>query len=541
MSLARDPRQKTKFFDPKYQIGTIQCLALATIDLHPKGAFSSILSILIFIYKKELAEIRKMSEASARQKMSPKDLMIVLVISLGSFMAGLDVTIVNIALPSIGKAFDVSTVTVSWVLNAYLIVLISLLLASSRLGDMKGYRKIFLAGFILFTIGSALCGLAPGINVLILSRMLQAVGGAIIAALGAVMITSYLPSALRGQALGIVAMFTMLGVALGPVIGGFLTSTFSWRFIFYVNIPVGILALLLGMHILPQLDPIAPKAKLDALGVILIFAALGTLIYGLIFLPGAARMSAVLALIVSAVFWVFFYVHERRTTEPLVNTQLFANRAFTLQNLDVMLIQMALAGVMIFMPFYLEIVKHLPTDNAGTVLLALPIGMILTSPIAGRISDVIGTKKPIILGFVICVFALFLLSTLGLNTSIGHTVIYLFLLGAGTGIAYAPLNSAVMGESPIKERGTTSGMIKMMTNLGSSLGVALVILVAAVALGPELAQVSTHTLPPAELASAFDVAFLFLMCAEVLGILLMLPVKEEETGYSTDGEPVIAF
>ena len=541
MSLARDPRQKTKFFDPKYQIGTIQCLALATIDLHPKGAFSSILSILIFIYKKELAEIRKMSEASARQKMSPKDLMIVLVISLGSFMAGLDVTIVNIALPSIGKAFDVSTVTVSWVLNAYLIVLISLLLASSRLGDMKGYRKIFLAGFILFTIGSALCGLAPGINVLILSRMLQAVGGAIIAALGAVMITSYLPSALRGQALGIVAMFTMLGVALGPVIGGFLTSTFSWRFIFYVNIPIGILALLLGMHILPQLDPIAPKAKLDALGVILIFAALGTLIYGLIFLPGAARMSAVLALIVSAVFWVFFYVHERRTTEPLVNTQLFANRAFTLQNLDVMLIQMALAGVMIFMPFYLEIVKHLPTDNAGTVLLALPIGMILTSPIAGRISDVIGTKKPIILGFVICVFALFLLSTLGLNTSIGHTVIYLFLLGAGTGIAYAPLNSAVMGESPIKERGTTSGMIKMMTNLGSSLGVALVILVAAVALGPELAQVSTHTLPPAELASAFDVAFLFLMCAEVLGILLMLPVKEEETGYSTDGEPVIAF
>ena len=242
MSLARDPRQKTKFFDAKYLIGTIQCLALATIDLHPKGAFS------IFIYKKNVAEIRKMSEASARQKMSPKDLMIVLVISLGSFMAGLDVTIVNIALPSIGKAFDVSTVTVSWVLNAYLIVLISLLLASSRLGDMKGYRKIFLAGFIIFTIGSALCGLAPGIEVLILSRMLQAVGGAIIAALGAVMITSYLPSALRGQALGIVAMFTMLGAALGPVIGGFLTSTFSWRFIFYVNIPVGILALLLGVQ-----------------------------------------------------------------------------------------------------------------------------------------------------------------------------------------------------------------------------------------------------------------------------------------------------
>jgi len=120
-------------------------------------------------------------------------------------------------------------------------------------------------------------------------------------------------------------------------------------------------------------------------------------------------------------------------------------------------------------------------------------------------------------------------------------VIYLFLLGAGTGIAYAPLNSAVMGESPVKVRGTTSGLIKMMTNLGSSLGVALVILVATVALGPELAHSSIHTLPPVELASAFDVAFLFLMCTEVRGILLMLPVKAGESGYSTDGEPVIAF
>ncbi len=482
-----------------------------------------------------------MSESAVRQKMSPKELLIVLVISLGSFMSGLDATIVNIALPTIGKAFDVSTVTVSWVLNAYLIILVSLLLVAARLGDIRGYRKVFLGGFVIFTCGSALCGIAPSIDILVLSRMLQAVGGAVIAALGSVMVTSYLASSLRGQALGIVAMFTMLGAALGPVVGGFLTSAFSWRFIFYVNLPVGILAIILGFHVLPRLGAVSPKAQLDTPGVALIFVALGTLIFGLTTLQGPAAMTAVAALVVSIVFWALFYMRERRAPEPLINFKLFSSRAFSLQNINVMLIQLGMAGVMILMPFYLEMVKHIPTDNAGTILLALPIGMILTSPIAGRISDVIGTKKPIIIGFAICSVALFFLSTLSAHSSIGHAEIYLFLLGAGAGFAYAPLNSAVMGISPPESRGSTSGLIKMMTNLGSSLGVALVMLVTTAALGPKLAQVSAHTLPAGELAGAFDIAFLFLMCVEVLGIILMLAIKDTPSDFSTDGEPVAVY
>lgn len=482
-----------------------------------------------------------MSETSSRQKMSPKELLIVLVISLGSFMSGLDATIVNIALPTIGKAFDVSTVTVSWVLNAYLIILVSLLLAASRFGDIRGYRKVFLGGFVIFTCGSALCGIAPSIDILIVSRMLQAVGGAVIAALGSVMVTSYLASSLRGQALGIVAMFTMLGAALGPVVGGFLTSALSWRFIFYVNLPVGILAILLGLHVLPRLAPVSPKARLDTPGVALVFVALGTLIFGLTTLQGASATTAVAALIVSVVFWALFYTRERRAQEPLIDLRLFSSRSFSLQNVNVMLIQLGMAGVMILMPFYLEMVKGIPTDNAGTILLALPIGMILTSPIAGRVSDIIGTKKPIIVGFVISAVALLFLSTLSAESSIGHAEIYLFLLGAGSGFAYAPLNSAVMGATPSESRGAASGLIKMMTNLGSSLGVALVMLVTAAALGPRLAQVSAHTLPATELAHAFDVSFLFLTGVEILGIILMLAVKETASDYSMDGEPVAAF
>jgi EmrB/QacA subfamily drug resistance transporter len=482
-----------------------------------------------------------MSESSSSQKMSSKDLMIVIVIALGSFMAGLDATIVNIALPAIAKSLDVSTVTVSWVLNAYLIVLVSLLLAASRLGDMKGYRNLFLGGFALFTVGSALCGLSPTIDILILSRMIQAVGGAVISALGAVMVTSYLSSSLRGQALGIVAMFTMLGAALGPVVGGFLTSVFSWQYIFLVNLPVGIIAIILGMHILPNMAPVAPKAKIDIPGVLLVFIALGSLIIGLTTVQGNDPRLGMIALVISAIFWVLFIVQERRGKEPLINTSLFANRAYSLQNVNVMLIQMAMAGVMVIMPFYLEMVKKIPAGNAGTILLTLPVGMIMTAPIAGKISDVIGTKKPIITGFVLCAVALFLLSTISAETSVGHIGIYLFLLGAGTGIAFSPLNSAVMGECPVQDRGSTSGLVKMMTNLGSSLGVAVVMLVATVAAGPKLAQVSAHALSPKDLAGAFDAAFLFCMCLEIIGIVLMLAVTGKEPSGESSGEAGIGF
>ena len=482
-----------------------------------------------------------MSDSSTRQKMTPKELMIVLVISLGSFMAGLDGTIVNIALPTIGRAFDVSTVAVSWVLNAYLIVLVSLLLFASRLGDIKGFRRLFLVGFAIFTIGSAMCGLSPSLDILIVSRMLQAVGGAIISALGAVMVTTYLAPSLRGQALGMVAMFTMLGAALGPVLGGFLTSAFSWQFIFFVNLPVGILAILLGIFIIPRTDPVTPNATMDIPGVIIIFASLGTLILGLNMLTSPAPMGGLVALVISAICWGIFYVRERKTAEPLINLKLFKNKAYALQNMNVMLTQIGLAGVMILMPFYLEMVKLVPTDNAGTILLALPIGMILTSPIAGRISDVIGTKKPIILGFVVSILALFLLSTLSSHSSIGHVEIYLFMLGAGTGFAYAPLNSAVMGEAPVKDRGATSGLIKMMSNMGSSLGVALVMLVTTVAAGSRMAQGAANTLFRTEMASAFDTGFFFLMCIEILGLVMMFFVKEHDTGYSTEGEPVAAY
>lgn len=475
------------------------------------------------------------TESSAR--MTKKELIIVLVVSLGSFMAGLDATIVNIALPSIAKAFDIPTVQASWVLNAYLIILVSLLLAASKIGDMKGYKMVFLTGFGIFTIGSALCGFAPLIDLLIFFRMIQAVGGAVIAALGSVMVTAYLGSKVRGQALGLVAMFTMLGVALGPVIGGFLTSMFSWRFIFLVNIPIGVLAIILGFLCIPLLKPSKPDAKLDFPAVLFLFISLFTLISGLNAITGPDVMTGIIALVIACLFGIMFIFRQKKSAEPLLNLSLFKNRAYSFHNGDILILQLGLAGVMFLMPFYLEIVKELPTGTSGALLLALPIGNILTGPISGKMSDVIGTKKPIIVGFIICIIALFLLSTLSIHSHAYEVVMYLFILGAGAGIAFAPLMSAVMGESPEKDRGITSGFSKMMTNLGSSLGVALTMVVAGFTMGPKMAMVAAHTIKPAEIMPAFQSAFFFCMVMQIIGLILIFLVREQQIPMSGPYEP----
>jgi len=460
----------------------------------------------------------------AGQNLSSLELLIVIVIALGSFMGGLDASVVNIALPSIAESLNISTVTVSWVLNAYLIVMVSFLLAASRIGDIKGYKVIFLSGFGIFIAGTALCGIAPDIWWLLCARVLQAIGGAITSALGAVMVTTYLPARVRGQALGIIAMFLMLGVAIGPVIGGFLISVFSWRYIFFVNIPVGILGIIVGLYILPHTKPLFPEAKLDIFGILLFFFALSLLITGLTTIEKDNPVRGVALILCSLVCWGLFRMQERRIQYPLINLSLFHNRNYSLQSIGILLSQMGISGVLVIMPFYLEIVRAIPPDTTGIIVLTLPFGMILTAPISGKIADVIGTKKPILVGFALCATAQFLLSTLTADTRVGHIGMYLMLLGAGTGIAFSPLTTALMNESPEADRGATSGLLRVMSNLGSTLGVAAAMFIAILVSGPKISEGASHLIPPSDLVYAFDSAFLFGMLISLTGLCLTLLV-----------------
>lgn len=462
-----------------------------------------------------------MAVVDSPSRMSRDELLLVLVISLGSFMAGLDATIVNIALPSIAAVFQAPTVLAAWVLNGYLVVMVSLLLFAARLGDIRGYRPVFLAGFLVFTAGSVLCGMATSIEHLIAFRMVQAVGGAIISALGSVMVSRHLGAGVRGSALGLVAMFTMLGVALGPVIGGYLVTSLSWRSIFLVNLPVGLAGVLLGTACIPRDEPATPGGRMDLPGAVLVFFALGSLVVGLNALQGGRDFTGAAVLFVSLLALALFVGWERKSPSPLLELTLFMDRSFTVQNVAVLALQGVVAGVMLLMPFYLEVVKALSTGTSGALLLALPVGTILTAPIAGRVSDTLGSKRPILAGLVVTVAGLSLLSTLAPASPVAEVILYLFLVGAGTGMAFAPLNSAVMGDAPEQARGATSGLLRTMANLGSTLGVSLTMLIATAALGPKLAEVTAHVLPPAELMGAFRTVFLCGAAALIVVLVLV--------------------
>ena len=463
-----------------------------------------------------------MADTDSTSRMNRNELLLVFVISLGSFMAGLDATIVNIALPSIATVFQAPTVLAAWVLNGYLVVMVSLLLFAARLGDIRGYRPVFLAGFLVFTAGSVLCGTASSIEHLIAFRMVQAIGGAIISALGAVMVSRHLGAGVRGSALGLVAMFTMLGVALGPVIGGYLVTSLSWRSIFLVNLPVGLVGVLLGAACIPRDEPATPGGRFDLPGAVLIFVALGSLVVGLNALQGGRDLSGAVVLVVSVLALGLFAGWERRAPSPLLELSLFLDPSFSVQNLAILALQGVVAGVMLLMPFYLEVVQGLSTGTSGALLLALPVGTILTAPIAGKISDTLGSKRPILGGLLATVVGLFLLSTLVPASPVSEVVLYLFLVGGGAGMAVAPLNSAVMGEAPEQAQGTTSGLLRMMANLGSTLGVSLTMLIATAALGPKLAEVTAHVLPPASLMAAFSTVFL---CGTATLILVLVLVR----------------
>ena len=378
-----------------------------------------------------------------------------------------------------------------------------------------------IAGFLVFTAGSVLCGMATSIEHLIAFRMVQAVGGAIISALGSVMVSRHLGAGVRGSALGLVAMFTMLGVALGPVIGGYLVTSLSWRSIFLVNLPVGLAGVLLGTACIPRDEPATPGGRMDLPGAVLVFFALGSLVVGLNALQGGRDFTGAAVLFVSLLALALFVGWERKAPSPLLELTLFMDRSFTVQNVAVLALQGVVAGVMLLMPFYLEVVKALSTGTSGALLLALPVGTILTAPIAGRVSDTLGSKRPILAGLVVTVAGLSLLSTLAPASPVAEVILYLFLVGAGTGMAFAPLNSAVMGDAPEQARGATSGLLRTMANLGSTLGVSLTMLIATAALGPKLAEVTAHVLPPAELMGAFRTVFLCGAAALIVVLVLV--------------------
>lgn len=437
--------------------------------------------------------------APALEAADPRRWRVLAAVLVAGLMGPLDASIINVNLPTIAGFFHASMALAGWVPMAYLLVLSSLLLSYGRLGDMWGYRRLFLGGIILFVLASALCGLSPSMGFLIGARALQAIGAGMFMAVIPAIITTTFPASERGRALGLNGMSVAFGLALGPSLGGAVTGWWGWQWVFYINVPIGIISLFWCRRLLPPDRP-RPQEHFDGLGAVLAFGALFGFLLWVNRLPDWGLASGLgigvglLALALAALFILW----ERRIPQPMLQLDLFKNRLFSCANLAALFNFMSQYTLVFLTPFYLRDYLGLAPGRVGLLMTAFPAVVLFTAPWAGALSDRIGTRGLSVLGASLCAVALGWLalggSGGGAGAGVGTTgagleaavqagaapsseplwlvVAGLALFGLGTGIFQSPNNSAVMGSVPRERAGIASGVLSVIRNVGMVLGVA---------------------------------------------------------------------
>jgi len=416
-------------------------------------------------------------DAASRSSPVERKWFVLLAIGVGTFMSALDGSVVNTVLPVVRGTFGSDVATVEWVVTIYLLVVSGLLLSLGRLGDLRGHKAVYVFGFAVFVVSSALCGLAPNVTALIAFRALQALGAAMLFANSPAILTKNFPAAQRGQALGLQATMTYLGLTVGPSLGGWLTVQFGWRSVFYINVPVGSLALLLSLRFIPRVAERAAEhgERFDLVGAATFMSGLVALLLGLNqghawgwTSPAILILFAVATLLLGA-----FLIIERRVPSPMLDLSLFQHRLFSAAVGSAVLNYICLYSITFVLPFYLIQGRGLNPAQAGLLLTAQPLIMAIAAPLSGTLSDRIGSRALSTLGMSILAAGLFLLSRIGPDTPLSSVAVALAVVGLGIGIFISPNTSALMGSAPRHRQGIASGVLATARNVGMVLGVGL--------------------------------------------------------------------
>jgi len=392
------------------------------------------------------------------------------------FMVGLDNTIVNVGLPAIGRDLHAGVSGLQWTVAGYTIVLASLLMFSGAIADRIGRKTVFQVGVSLFTLGSWLCSLAPGLGWLIGFRVLQGVGGSMLnpAALGIITNTFSRPAE-RARAIGVWDGVFGLSMALGPVLGGVLVGAAGWRGIFWANIPVGLAAISLTALFVPESR--APRSRrADPVGQVLVIVMLGSLAYAIIEGPSHGwRSPAISGLFAaSAAALAALLAYEPRRAEPMIDLRFFRSVPFASANLQAVCAIAAMAGFLFLSTLYLQDVRGLSALQAGLTVLPMPVVMALCAPLAGRIMARRGPRIPLVIAGVALTLSSAALSRLTGGTQHEYLIATYALFGVGAGMVNSPITNGVMSGVPKTQACMASGMNSSSRQLGQSLGVAIV-------------------------------------------------------------------
>lgn len=398
--------------------------------------------------------------------------LILIAVCMFTFMSTLDGSIVNIALPVMSRDLRIPMNQAEWVVSIYLIVICALLLLFGKLGDAYGKIRVFKIGTILFTIGSLLCGLNSGLMFLLGARTLQAVGAAMTMSTNNGIITEVFPFNERGRALGTIGSFVALGSIAGPGVGGLILAHLHWGYIFLINVPVGIIAILLGMKVLPK-DITLSKQKIDKTGSFLFALVMVTLFAG-VFLGqeiGFIKIGVLALFIIALVSFIGFIKVELHVERPVLDLQIFRNTSFTISIFCAFLIFVANFFFNVISPFYLENARGLAANYAGYVLMTFPIVQVVVATIAGAVSDKIGPKLLTFIGLILISISQIGYMFMSLATPMWIFMFFVGLVGLGNGIFQAPNNTIVMNSVEVKDLGIAGGINALARELGMIIGI----------------------------------------------------------------------
>lgn len=394
-------------------------------------------------------------------------------VCIGAFMGQLDASIVTLAFPALESEFATSIGAVTWVGLTYLLVLIALVAPIGRLSDMVGRKLLYTYGFGVFILGSALCGISGDLVSLNVFRAIQAIGAAMLQANSVAIIYAAMPRDKLGRGIGIQGAAQALGLALGPSIGGLLVAAGGWRWIFWVNVPIGIVGMVLGWYLIPRSRHLAPRRRFDWAGLAAFFPAVALLLAG-ISLGNDAGWTSYLILGVFAAattLLTLFLLRERHAAFPMLPLRLFRRVAFSAGISSGLLSYLVMFGVLFVVPFYLQRGLGIGVGAAGLTLTVMPVALGLTAPIAGRLADIWGARPLTVAGMLLSATSLAVVAVAPLGMTL--FVAMLAALGVGLGLFTPPNNAAIMAAAPRELAGLAAGVLNMTRGVGTALGLAL--------------------------------------------------------------------
>ena len=454
----------------------------------------------------------------------PEKWICLIAIAIGSFMATIMFTSINVALPSLKEGFGAEFNTVQWVVLSYLLASATLMPIVGRVADMVGKKSLYLSGIIVFVIGSLLSGIAPSMNLLIIFRILQGIGGAFMTALSLAIITDIFPPEERGRAIGISGSILSVGIVMGPTLGGLLTDLLSWRWIFLLTLLPGLIGFVLSQRFIPSYS-VKKGQRFDFFGAVLLFLVLLCFMLALTFGQGLGfGHPIIIGLFVSFLLLSLVFIwFETRIEDPIIQLKLFKIPQLSISLISGFTTFVSLSGAIFVLPFFLSSVLGYSPKVIGLIMSVSPIVLVVMAPIAGILSDKFGERPVAIVGLCFMIIGYLCLAGLNADSSVMEVILRFLPIGIGSGTFQTPNNSAIMGAVDKTRSGIASSLLALTRTVGSSAGIAVIGTLWAVrvlAYAPEATEV-TNAAKLAQVAGVRDI-FLVISFIMILSLALVL-------------------